>query len=182
MRIDALMAVLPSPDRPVEVGSIAAWGPVHSTLGEVLPEDYIQFIMRYGTGEIGGWLSVLNPFSANPNLNLLDIGFGLLAGFREIKKELPESIPYPLHYEPDGLLPWGVSIDGDVFCFRTRGLSGYWTTVVIGRHTDPEEFPLSFSQFIRGVLTGELQTLACPTDLPRTFARHTANGRPDQDP
>jgi hypothetical protein len=169
MLLDALAAVLPPPAQPRETGSTAAWGAVHARLGVVLPEDYIQFIKRYGTGVVAGWLTVLNPFAKDEHLNLLHAGFEFLGALRELKSEYPETVPFPLHYEPDGLLPWGVSIDGDIFCWRTTGLSGHWTTVVIGRHTDPEAFPLAFSPFLRGILTNELETLACPRDLPRTF-------------
>jgi hypothetical protein len=71
MVIDALIPVLPPPTAPREIGATIAWGNVHRRLGAVLPEDYIQFIKRYGTGEIGGWLTVLNPFAQNPYQNLL---------------------------------------------------------------------------------------------------------------
>src|SRR5580704_4077461 len=149
MLIDALIPVLPPPVDPRESGSTIAWGDVHRRLGAVLPEDYIQFIKRYGTGVIGGWLTVLNPFAENRYQNLLVGGFEFLAAMREIKTEFPDSIPYPLYYEPTGLLPWGTSIDGDIFCWRTSGLSGHWATVIIGRHTDREQFDLAFSQFLR---------------------------------
>src|SRR5213080_939730 len=122
MLIDSLAAILPQPPDPREMGSFAAWGDVHNRIGEVLPEDYIQFIKRYGTGVIDGWLHVLNPFAANPHLNLLSSAWRFLDALRTIKTEFPDSIPFPLYFEPGGLLPWGNSIDGDIFCWRTAGL------------------------------------------------------------
>ena len=169
MLLDKLTSSLPPPANPKETGSNAAWGEVTKRFGDVLPTDYMFFIQRYGTGEIGGWLTVLNPFAENAHLNLFIYGFQLLAALRQIKTEFPKDLPYPLFYEPSGLLPWGISIDGDIFCWRTDGLSGNWPVVVIGRHTSPEEFQMPFSQFLHGVLTKELKTLACPEDLPRVF-------------
>lgn len=170
MLIDNLTAVLPPPVTPRETGSTTAWGEVYSRLGEVVPGDYMQFIGRYGTGQIGEFLTVLNPFAENRHANLLIAGFEFLGALRTMRTEFPDTVPYPLYFEPGGLLPWGISIDGDIFCWSTFGLSGNWTTVVIGRRTAPEQFALPMSQFLRGVLTSELKALAWPAWVPPQFA------------
>lgn len=162
MVIDQLLQVLPIPDCPIEVDT-DGWARVTDLFGQSLPTDYMMFIDRYGSGQIGNWLSVLNPFSGNPNISLKEQFFRLLSSIGTLKKEFPESCPFPLLFEPDGLLPWGISIDGDIFCWQTKGPSGRWPVVVIGRDSDPQIFSFPFSQFLAKCITGEVSPNAVPT-------------------
>jgi hypothetical protein len=81
-----------------------------------------------------------------------------------MKKEFPELCPYPLLFEPGGLLPWGISIDGDIYCWATTGSSGKWKIVIIGRHSDPEEFQYSFSEFLTGAIKGNIESYTIPQE------------------
>src|SRR5687767_8000180 len=107
MVIDPLLTILTPPKTPREAGTGRGWGDVARRIGEVLPGDYMKFIELFGTGAVGGWLTVLNPFAANGHENLLVAGFEFLAALREVKSAFPEEVPFPLFYEPRGLLPWG---------------------------------------------------------------------------
>ncbi|RYD81684.1 MAG: hypothetical protein EOP84_10590 [Verrucomicrobiaceae bacterium] len=135
----------------------------------------MKFIELYGTGIIADWLMVLNPFTANRHQNLFIAGFELLASLREQKAASPDSVPYPLFYEPGGLLPWGISIDSDIFCWSTRGLSAYWTVTVIGRHTKNEEFRMQMTQFLFKALCGKIEPQCFPDDLEPTFIQSFAS-------
>jgi hypothetical protein len=86
-----------------------------------------------------------------------------------VKGQFPEEVPFPLFYEPEGLLPWGSSIDGDIFCWSTRGLSGHWTVRVIGRDTGNEQFPVPMTQFLFEALTGKVR----PWCFPRISSRRS---------
>ena len=169
MVIDPLLAILQAPSIPQEPGTAQGWGDVGRRIGEVLPGDYMKFIELYGTGTIARWLTVLNPFARNRHQNLLVAGFEFLAALREVKREFPDEVPFPLFYEPQGLLPWGVSIDGDIFCWSTAGLSGNWTVVIIGRHTGNEEFPTPMTQFLFEALSRKIEPRCLPPDLEPTF-------------
>ncbi len=169
MIIDPLLTILKPPPTPQEIGSATERGRVGGLFGEVLPGDYMKFIELYGTGSIARWLGVLNPFAANGNQNLLVFGLKLLASLRTVKTEFPDDIPYPLFYEPNGLLPWGTSIDGDIFCWSTCGLSGHWTVTIIGRHTGNEDFPMSMTQFLFQCLSGNIRPRCVPDGLEPTF-------------
>ncbi|HLJ89733.1 MAG TPA: hypothetical protein VKZ53_23180 [Candidatus Angelobacter sp.] len=165
MIIDDLIHVVPPPQSPKEGGTNLDWARITNLFGKPLPTDYMIFIERYGSGQIGGWLSVLNPFSKNPNISLTEQFFHLLASVSQLKEEFPESCPFPLLFEPGGLLPWGISIDGDIFCWQTAGVSGRWSVVVLGRHSDPEVFQYPFSQFLAKCITGEISCLAVASYL-----------------
>lgn len=164
MSIKQLQAVLKPPTAPVELGISQNWGRITSKFGFPLPTDYMQFVDLYGSGEIGGWLTVFNPFSKNPNISFVEQFFYVLSSISEIKKEFPESCPYPLLFEPEGLLPWGISIDGDIYCWSTTGSSGKWKIVIIGRHSEPEEFQYSFSEFLSGVIKGTIESYTIPQE------------------
>jgi len=162
--IDGVLNVLPKPDKPVESGVGENWGDVTQHFGTPLPGDYMSFIDKYGSGEIGEWLSVFNPFSKNQNINLISQFFSCLSSLSILKADYPEICSYPLLFEPSGLLPWGVSIDGDIFCWETTGMSGKWSVVVIGRDSDPEKYEMSTCQFIEKIITSTISPLAIPSD------------------
>ena len=164
MSIKQLQDVLKPPANAVESGMGQDWGRITSKFGAPLPTDYMQYVELYGSGEIGGWLTVFNPFSKNPNISLLEQFFYVLSGIGEIKKEFPESCPYPLLFEPGGLLPWGISIDGDIYCWATTGSSGKWKIVIIGRHSEPEEFQYSFSEFLSEAIKGNIESYTIPQE------------------
>ena len=164
MIVDELTEILAVPTNPTESGMGQNWARITSYFGKTLPGDYMAFVDRYGSGEIGGWLTVLNPFSRNSNLSLIDQFFSMLAAISVIKSDFPDTCPYPLMFEPGGLMPWGFSIDGDIFCWLTDGLSGKWRIVVMGRHSQPEEFDGPMSRFIKRCICGEISPLAIPED------------------
>ncbi|MEL4428560.1 SMI1/KNR4 family protein [Shewanella mangrovisoli] len=152
------------PSSPCEAGKGLNWGLVTNFYGKSLPTDYMMFIEYYGSGEIGGWLTVLNPFSNNTYINLLHQFAPILSSVSTLKEEFPETYPFPLLFEPGGLLPWGISIDGDIYCWSTAGVSGKWKIVVLGRHSEPEEFEVSFTSFINGLLNGSISCKAIPQE------------------
>lgn len=164
MIVDELIEKLELPKNPVEIGKGKSWGAITSKFGKTLPTDYMAFIDRYGSGEIGGWLTVLNPFSSNPSISLVDQFFVVLGSLNYLKEKYPDDFPYPLMFEPGGLLPWGFSIDGDIYCWLTNGMSGKWPVVVIGRHSEPEKYDMPMSRFLSKCIAGEINPKSIPQE------------------
>lgn len=162
MIIDDLARLLAPPAQPLESGRGADWGSVTDRIGEPLPVDFMQFIDRYGTGIINDFLTVLNPFSANARLNLLDQMFYHLSALRSLKAQFPGACPYPLFFEPGGLLPWGITIDSDIFCWKTSGVSGQWTQVIFPRHGDAEEHNMTTCALLAAAIGGSITSSALP--------------------
>lgn len=163
MVIDELFSVLPRPVKGSEMGAAAGCGAVTSKLGGPLPTDYMQFVDSYGSGTIYGFLTVLNPFSANPNVNLLDQIFVQLSALRELRASYPDDFPHPLFFEPGGLLPWATSADGDLFCWSTQGVSGLWNVVTGPRNGSQENFEASTAQFFARGIAGQIQSVVLPS-------------------
>ena len=165
MLIEPLISVLPPPANPKEVGNSEDWLRVTARLGIRLPEDYVKFITYYGTGSLSDYVDVLNPFTANRNLNLLRQVPQILGQLRELKEEMPDSFPWPLFFEPGGFLPWGFSIDGDYFGWLTHRFQGTWKIGVMASSGGFEIHDCSFSTFLIGILLGDIDSAAIPVDF-----------------
>lgn len=80
-------------------------------------------------------------------------------------RRTPGQFPFPLYFEPNGLLPWGGSIDGDFFFWETSELIDRWPVVVIRRHSEePERHDMPMTRFLAGVLGGQLKSPVFPVD------------------
>jgi hypothetical protein len=172
MIIDELLAVLPSPAIPAESNSKNNWGEITDQIGEPLPTDYMQFIDAYGSGSLNSLISVFNPFSMNRHLNLMYQMNVQLSALRLLKTEFPGEISYPLFFEPGGLLPWAISIDGDVYCWLTKGYSGKWEVVVICRQGGTEHFPMTMSQFLARLIKGHISSASLPNGFSVSEAKY----------
>lgn len=138
------------------------WGYVTGRLGEPLPTDFMQFIDAYGSVELNSHVVVFNPFSQSANINFFEGAFSSLAVLRTIKNEFPDCIPEPLYFEKGGLLPWGFSTVGDIYCWVTQGISGTWKIAVVCRDGDYEAFAMTMTQFLARVFTGKIRSESIP--------------------
>lgn len=140
------------------------WLPVEAHLGLSLPDDYKTFIDHYGTGAIDSFLYILNPFSSNPRLNLLDEGRIKLDAIRQLRHEV---IPYLIHPDAGGLLPWGVTDNGDVLYWLCAGSPSHWS-IVVNESRGPRwrEYKLSTTGFLAGLVAREIIVDIFPDDFP----------------
>jgi hypothetical protein len=156
--LDQLLSLVSGPPDPVEAGTRQGWVNVEQVLGIVLPLDYMDFINTFGSGQVGGFIAVLNPFSHDDTLSLVSEGFSRLDALRFLKARHGESeCPYPLYPEEGGLLPWGITDNGDVLFWQTLGDPDEWSIVVNeGRRPIFEEFACSVTTFLVRVLNREI--------------------------
>jgi hypothetical protein len=167
MSIESLLNVMPPPTAPIESGNKKEWSSIEASIGTTLPEDFKEYINLYGTGKILRFLWPFNPFSKNDNLNL---GMQLtlqLDALRELKDEFGfEECPYPLYPEPEGLLPWGVTDNGDVLFWLTDGIPENWPIIVNeGRVAVYERYDESMTSFLSKLLSKNIISKIFPDDL-----------------
>lgn len=165
MAIADLTAALPAPPAPNEASS-ADWADVEARIGTALPADYKAFVEVYGSGRIGGFVWIFNPFSKRETINLLVQADRQ----REILRELAqggEAMPFPLFPEPGGLLPFGMTDNGDVLHWRTRGSPEEWSIVVNdARSPECSEHAPDLTRFLASVVTRREQCDMFPASFP----------------
>ncbi len=114
-----LFDVVRPPARPVDArpADDDAWNDVEFRLGLRLPQDFKKLVEVYGSGSWGSFLTTLNPFSLDPELNLERRVHDILRLDHGNQRAFPTEVPFPLYPERDGLFPWA---------FTSTGLRLYW--------------------------------------------------------
>jgi len=152
----SLARIMPPPAKPLEADG--SWFHAEEILGMGFPDDFKDFIRIYGSGTIGHFMSVLNPFAQNPNLNLLEQSRSQLDVLHYLR-DRGESNPYALYPESGGLLPVAGTDNGDFIYWLTRGGAADWTIVVNeSRSPEYEQFDCNLTEFLEKLLD---QSLIC---------------------
>ena len=158
-----LTALLPPPARPSEaIGhDWSAFGAAH---GLRTPRDWRAFLSLYGTGAIGGFLWVLNPFSANPALNAEAIA-PLRGAYAVMKERFPEDHPR----DPAAFLPFGLTDNGDSLAWLMEGDDPDAWTIAVFDGSQAEEAVettgLTLLPFLLALLEGRLRSAILPPDF-----------------
>jgi hypothetical protein len=111
MALSELIAVVPPPD-----GSGQAevdWEAVEQRLGLPLPQDYKDFIGRYGQGSFDDFLHPYQPVTDNEYLDLAHRQVIDLDALRTLQRDFPEGIPYRVT-DPAELLPVALTDNGEI--------------------------------------------------------------------
>jgi hypothetical protein len=163
MTIDTLIKMIPPPAEPDQAFS-GPWEPIEAEIGAALPQDYKDFVRLYGGGYFMEFLGVRVPRSTNPNTRLETLVRVVCEGLSSI---FPlEEIPYPFWPSPGGLLPFGVTDNGDDLFWLTRGAPADWKVVVLDRGFGRfETFDCDLTDFLAGLATGEILPEEFPDDL-----------------
>jgi len=165
--IELLKKIVQPPNQPTDVGSLEEWKSVEQTLGLTLPSDYRDFIFTYGSGLFAQIYIVYNPFAKPEHVSCLPTSVEKVCQWeREFKKEAPGCVPYKLWPEIPGLLPWANDDMGNEYFWFTEGSPDSWK--IISNEVRGEgyrEYGCRMTEFLCGVLTGNIQALA--RDYPR---------------
>jgi hypothetical protein len=161
MTLASLSRIMPPPVSPVEASG--SWLDIEDALGLKLPNDFKEFIRSYGSGSISHFLSVLNPFSSRPALNLLEQSKRQLEALRELHDDFGEENPFELYPARGGLLPVAITDNGDIIHWLTTGNPSEWTIVVNeARSPDYEQFECDLTTFLERVLYKAITCRAFP--------------------
>jgi hypothetical protein len=147
-------------------GATPDWSIVAATLGTSVPADYRAFVECYGAGRIGNFLWVFVPAAPTPAIDLAaqaamqaEVLDALRASGERIEEQ---SLP-----ATGGLLSAGMSDNGDVIHWRTRGAPNAWTVVVQeARGPIFVAYDTDLTGFLAGELDGSIRCPAFPDDLP----------------
>lgn len=167
MSIEKLQRLIKAPNQPIAVGHNDLWPSIESQLGGILPYDYKEIIAIYGLGCIDGFLSILNPFTNNPNLNLISYSKEILESLQTLVVEFDEKIVFPIYPKENGVFPWGITGNGDMIFWRFKKKCFQPPIVIMeGRGPQWEEYYLSTAEFLVKVISRELKIQIFPKGFP----------------
>ncbi len=175
MPLSELIAVAPPPREPV--AGRGNWKAVEERLGLGLPGDFKALIETYGSGSFSDFLNPINPFRGD------GAGFDwadrdILEFDRETRDEYPDALPYPIHPEPGGILPWAETDNGDILYWLTEGDPDSWPILIReSRGPDRVVYPFGAVEFLHRWLSGEL---TCPI-FPNWDVRSDPGFLPDRE-
>ncbi|MHA6823015.1 SMI1/KNR4 family protein [Ralstonia pseudosolanacearum] len=175
MAIDYLKALVSPPINALETTGPGGWGSVEGRLGTALPEDYKEFIEAYGSGQLGGFIWIFNPFSSNDNLNLEKQATLQAAVLNELRS-YGEVVPYESFPSHGGILPFGITDNGDVLYWKTGGNPRDWPVLVNeARSPEWEVFSHSAARFLAGIFAGSVVCKLFPKKFPGPVPRFEAS-------
>jgi SMI1-KNR4 cell-wall len=158
MAVADVTALIPSPAFPNQVGSLDEWRAVERELGVTLPLDFREFVFTYGTGQLGRFYSVWNPFWGSEFVQQVR----LICGYeRESQQQFPQYFPYSIYPESPGFLPWGSDDNGNYYGWLTEGPPDRWP--VLSNEVRGGGYRLhrcTMTEYLGGVFRGEIIALA----------------------
>ena len=167
MYIDKLENIIKSNNELSDKYPKEKWDEIELMLGIKLPTDYKQFINKYAVGNINDFLWVLNPFTPNANLNLIEKGAEIREAYIISKNEFPENFRHDMFPNNGGLLPCAITDNGDEIYWLTSKMCDEWHIVVYeSRSSDYYEYNMGLAEFLYKILTKEVECLAFPDDFP----------------
>ncbi|MEQ9832953.1 SMI1/KNR4 family protein [Pectobacterium versatile] len=167
MAIPKLNSILVPPDFPYESGSVDTWPSIDE--GTTFPNDYVGFISNYGTGRIANFIAIFNPFTQNNDLNFFEQKKLIIDDFNYLNNEDPDYFKYNLYPEKNGLLPIGVTDNGDYIFWVVSDLnnSDAWgTAIVASRSPDIEYFDENITSLLSGFLSRKIKADSFPNNFP----------------
>jgi SMI1-KNR4 cell-wall len=167
MRLIELAHILPIPAAPQEIPSLDDWPSIEKDLGTPLPSDYKEFIEKYGSGRIDDFLAIFNPLSANKHTNLLARGRVERDTYTTLRTKLPHYYSHDVFPDVGGLLPFGITDNGNVLYWKTDHKTTLWS-VIVYEERGPKYFAFDGNMvaFLKGVLSKELRCDVLPTNFP----------------
>ena len=167
-----LTALAPPPARPLEATG-HDWAAIEAATGLRAPEAWRSYLARYGTGAIGGFLWVLNPFSANPALNA-----GAIRHLRDSYAAMKADVPADHPRDPARLLPFALTDNGDSLSWLAEGPDpDAWTVLIHDKSQAEEEATgLTLLPFLLALLEGRLRSAILPEDVLRGPLAFTPHG------
>lgn len=161
MTLTRIVELLPIPANNSEQG-LGNWDALPEEFGRRFPDTYVDFVSTYGTGSIGAFLWILNPFSENPSLN-----FDQARYFRDAYQSLRDDFPKYYPRKRNGFLPWAFTDNGDAIVWVTdEGDPNEWQVCVQSPDPAQEEMTnMNTQAFLEALLEKRLRSSILPMDF-----------------
>ena len=152
-----LIELISPPTNPVSVGSESEWVRTERELGIRLPTDFHDFIKSYGSGLLGNFYWVWNPYLAEFVEQVNEIS----KIENQCKATLPEYYPFKIFPDSPGFLPCASDDNGNYYGWLTKGNPDQWTTLTHEvRGSGFKEYEMTFTEYLLAVFKREIKPLA----------------------
>lgn len=167
-----------APPQPVEargaVPAAADWQAAEQSLGLPFPDDYKEFLSRYGSNSaIEGEFHFYSPVSKHNALRLPRATERSVWAHDEMRASSPRRFPMAKFPAPGSFFPVGVTGNGDLFGWIVgEGAPETWRAAWLGDEegvADVYDMPMArwLFEFVQGRITGEAMWL--PKVFPMQF-------------
>ncbi|MFC5909316.1 hypothetical protein [Streptacidiphilus monticola] len=148
--MDAVLAELGPP--PFNSADQAIWTEWERQ-GMIFPESFRAFVDAYGTGDLADFLTFYHPAATDPARSLLE----LINAAPDDDADMIEdgTLPHRYYPEPDGLLIWGTSSEGDRFSFRWINEDQYVIGVLLRQEFEYVELADDFDSMVMKAIRRE---------------------------
>ncbi|MBL8796274.1 MAG: SMI1/KNR4 family protein [Planctomycetia bacterium] len=154
MSLQEMLDIILPPAKPLQVGTKRQLEAIEKRIGIQFPEDYKDFIFRYGSGNVAGFFSVLNPFSESWQHEIRT----RCENLRSVKKKKETEVPFPIFPEKEGIFLWGADSNASEYYWLTQGKPDDWLTLKNHEAGPPWfQFKLPMTTFLAKVLTNRLK-------------------------
>jgi len=167
MLINKLVTILAVPFVSSDSGKGMKWPMIEN--GLPFPSDYIEFINEYGSGRIADFIVIFNPFSKNEDVNFFEQYKFILEDLNYLIKSDKDYYNYQLYPKDNGLIPLGVTDNGDYLFWvvNSKDNSELWTVAIIAaRSPEVEYFDGGLTYFLEGLLKNKIKCKSFPDDFP----------------
>jgi hypothetical protein len=158
MSVQELLAVVPPPADPIDIGNADIIQSVQRSLGVALPSDLLDLSRAYGTGvfkdsnRLTFW--VYNPF-ADAYLEKITEASDIM---REVKEMEGDEFPQEVWPKVPGLLPCCSDDNGCEILFHTIGHPDSWPLILRAPRTPYyEQVDLPLSTFLAKVISRQIR-------------------------
>jgi len=165
--IENLIKIMTPPKNPMATGSKSDWAVIENKIGTILPDDYKEYISTYGTGYIGQFLWVLNPFYEKGSTNLMETIEHFNWSYKISKEKFPEDYPREIFPKDDSLLVLGLTDNGDYLFWvydKSKNPNGWKVGIFDSDYNEEYIYNMNMSTFLEKLVKNEIQTKAFPDD------------------
>lgn len=157
MALNELTSLIAPPVHPVEACKASQLDLVQDRLGIVLPDDYREYALAYGSGKFRDdsiAVVVFNP-CAKVYLERVQAVCTYLAEVRRTKGQ--QVVPFNLFPDLPGLLPWGWDINGNDLFWLANGSPNEWPVIVRAEGYEFQRHNLPMTSFLARSMKREIK-------------------------
>lgn len=152
-----LKNLISPPTNPVSVGNEREWVRTEVALGVRLPKDFQDFINLYGSGLLGNFYWVWNPYLSE----FAEQVNAVCKIERQCKADFPSYYPFEIFPDSPGFLPCASDDNGNYYGWLMKGNPDQWSVLTHEvRSSGFKEYEMTFSEYLLAVFNRKIRPLA----------------------